>query len=238
MESDNILNSQIRSAQNVQAEQARRQESNTDLNGGASLADDFSTFLTLLTTQLQNQDPLEPTDTKDFTNQLVQFSGVEQQISTNDKLDSVLDNLGSGRTNAAVSMIGKNVEAESNVIALRDGDAELSVQLDGNASAAAVQIANQRGEVVRSLDVPTQAGEHTVVWDGTDNNGNTVEDGNFVMQLQAVDENGSSVGGRTFTIGEVQGFEQNDGAIDLDLGGFSVGLDEVRSVLAGNASAA
>ena len=230
MESQNIVNSQIQAAQNIQARQAQSNADNEDLNGGAALAEDFDSFLTLLTTQLQNQDPLEPTDTKDFTNQLVQFSGVEQAIRTNDKLDTLLETQDTGRTATAVSMIGKDVEAQGNTVALRDGEAALSFELDSNAQTAAIQIADESGNLVRSLNVPGQAGENTVLWDGTDQNGNELPDGNYVMQLQAVDGEDRTVTGRTFTVGEVQGFEQKDGAISLDLGGFTVGLDEVRAV--------
>lgn len=228
MDAANIGNSAIDQIQRQQNDAARNREDG--LNAGAGLAEDFDTFLQLLTTQLQNQDPLEPLKTQEFTNQLVQFAGVEQQINTNDRLDQLVDLQGDGKAATAVSFLGETVEAESNVLALRDGTAPLSYDLENRAEVATIQIADQQGNVVRSLEVDTNAGSHDVVWDGTDANGNELPDGNYVMQLQAVDGDNRTVKGNTFTVGQVQGFEQNNGNIELDLGGFSVRLDEVTSV--------
>ncbi len=232
MDAANIGNQAVSAAQERQRANASAGEGDggNNLNGGTRLAEDFDTFLQLLTTQLQNQDPLEPLKTQEFTNQLVQFAGVEQQINTNDKLDDLIDLRDGSRAATAVAFIGKTVEADSNVVSLRDGTADLTYELDANAESAAIQIANQEGEVVRTLPVATTAGRHEVTWDGLDGDGNPMPDGNYVMQLQAVDENNATVQGDTFTKAEVQGFEQKDGKISLDLGGFTVGLDDVIAV--------
>jgi len=238
MDAANIGNQAISAAQDRQRANASAGEGDggNNLNGGTRLAEDFDTFLQLLTTQLQNQDPLEPLKTQEFTNQLVQFAGVEQQINTNDKLDDLIGLQDGGQAATAVAFIGKTVEAESNVVSLRDGQAQLAYDLEENAATATIQIANQEGEVVRNLEVSGIGGEHEVAWDGTDDDGDPLPDGNYVMQLQAVDENNRTINGDTFTIGEVRGFEQVDGEVRLDLGGFTVALDEVVSV--GGAAAA
>lgn len=229
MDAANIGNQAISNLRQQQEQAAASQEGQT-LSGGTRLAEDFDTFLRLLTTQLQNQNPLEPLKTQEFTNQLVQFASVEQQINTNDKLDDLIDLRDGSQAATAVSFIGRAVQAESNVLALRNGTGELTYELDANAETAAIQIANQQGEVVRTLPVATTAGRHQVTWDGLDEDGDPLPDGNYVMQLQAVDENNATVQGDTFTNATVQGFEQKDGKISLDLGGFSVNLDEVIAV--------
>jgi flagellar basal-body rod modification protein FlgD len=233
MENDAITstNAVVETARQNQAAQSGNDS--TSLNGGASIAQDFDTFLKLLTAQLQNQDPLEPMDTHEFTQQLVQFSEVEQALSTNDKLDELIALQGDGKTAQALEMIGKEVEAEGDQFRLRDGSADLSYTLDGNASVASIVITDGDGSLVRSLDVSALSGEHEVTWDGTTAAGDPVADGVYNMQLLAVDENNATVSGQTFAINEVRGFENRDNQIYLDLGGYEVALEDVRGVAAG-----
>ena len=101
--------------------------------GRTRLAENFDTFLTLLTTQLKNQDPLSPMDSTEFTQQLVQMTGVEQQLLTNDLLEKLVANTGSGVA-TAVSLIGKEVRADADVAALSGGKAEWVYKLDRTAS--------------------------------------------------------------------------------------------------------
>jgi flagellar basal-body rod modification protein FlgD len=101
--------------------------------GRTRLAENFDTFLALLTTQLKNQDPLAPLDSNEFTAQLVQMTGVEQQLLTNDLLEKLVTNTGSGVA-TAVSLIGKEVRADANVAALSGGKAEWVYKLDRPAS--------------------------------------------------------------------------------------------------------
>lgn len=201
-----------------------------NLNGRASLAEDFDAFLTLLTTQLQNQDPLEPMDSSEFTNQLVAFAGVEQSISSNDKLDDLIALQGGSRAATAVAHLGKEIEAEGDQLALQDGAAGFAYTLDGSAETATIEIANAQGALVRSLQVEGGVGRHEGVWDGLDNNGNAVPDGPYSLTLSAVDENNGTVQGRTSTFGQVTGFEQTAEGIFLNMGDISVALDKVQSV--------
>ncbi len=205
-------------------------EDRSSLNGRASLAEDFDTFLVLLTTQLQNQDPLEPMDSSEFTNQLVAFAGVEQSISTNDKLDDLIGLQGGNRAATAVAHLGKEVEAEGNQLALQDGAAGFAYTLDSTAETATIEIANAEGALVRSLKVEGGIGRHEGVWDGRDNNGNAVPDGTYSVTLSAVDENNRTVKGQTSTFGQVTGFEQTGEGIFLNIGDIAVALDKVKSV--------
>jgi flagellar basal-body rod modification protein FlgD len=89
----------------------------------AKLAENFDTFLTLLVAQLQNQDPLEPTDTEQFVQQLVQFSQVEQQIDTNTSLERMLEFQTANQAASAINYIGSTVEAIGNIVPLQNGKA-------------------------------------------------------------------------------------------------------------------
>ena len=236
MESNNIINANL-AQQNVQGGTSNRgngseRGENAGLGGDAALAKDFDSFLTLLTTQLQNQDPLEPMKSQEFTNQLVKFSEVEQALKTNDKLDELLTLQGDGKTNTAVSMIGKDVEAKASQFRLEGDAAEIGYNLKRDAANATVAIANDSGKVIQTLQVDRGAGEHSVSWDGTDANGNEVDEGVYNMQLLAVDEKNKTVQGDTFANNEVRGFEERDGTVHLDLGGYEVPLDDVKAVRA------
>ena len=201
-----------------------------DLNGNASLASDFNTFLRLLTTQLQNQNPLEPMKTQEFTNQLVQFAGVEQQIKSNDKLSELIALQDEGKVGSAVGFLGKRVEAAGEQLVVQEGRANFGVTLDSEAATATVTIADATGAAVKTLGVPTGAGHHKITWDGTDDNGQPVDDGVYTISLTAVDPNNKTVTGQTTTIGEVTGFEQQDGQMMLNLGDVDVALDDIRAV--------
>src|SRR4051812_42568476 len=110
------------------ASPAANSASDTSALGRARLADNFDTFLSLLTAQLKNQDPLSPLDSNQFTAQLTQMTGVEQQLQTNDLLKQLVSNTGSG-VSTAVSLIGKQVRAASGENALKDGKATWTYSL-------------------------------------------------------------------------------------------------------------
>jgi flagellar basal-body rod modification protein FlgD len=205
------------------------------LNGQAKLADDFDTFLNLLVTQLQNQDPLEPMKSEEFTNQLVQFSSVEQAIATNEKLDQMLQGQAGNRATQAVNFIGKEVEMASDRLVLQDGAASLSYTLEEPAEGGAVLISDGSGQILRSLPIETTAGRHELTWDGTATGGAELPDGVYTVQVRAVDADEATVPASVATRGTVTGFELRDDAIHLDLDGLSVPFDQVRAVHDGTA---
>ena len=125
----------------------------------ATLSADLSQFLTLLTTQLQNQDPLSPMDSTEFTNQLVQFSQVEQQINTNQKLDDMLQLQLASMSNVGINYVGLDISYLS-AEASYDGEAPVTINysLSEDATIAKLYVSNEEGEVVYSADVPTTAG--------------------------------------------------------------------------------
>jgi flagellar basal-body rod modification protein FlgD len=195
-----------------------------------SLGDTFDTFLALLTTQLKNQDPLDPMRSSEFTSQLVQFAGVEQSISTNKKLDQLVQLQTSSQLNSAVSFIGKIVEVVSDLLLLKDGAAKISYGLDRNAAQTIISITNQNGRAVRSVQGETDAGRHEFVWDGRDSNGVQVPDGVYGFSVVATDGDEQTIDTIAASLGRVTGVEVVDNAPRLNIGDLGVSFDSIFAV--------
>lgn len=196
----------------------------------STLSGNLDSFLKLLTLQLQHQDPLAPLDATQFTAQLVQFSGVEQAIRSNQKLDQLIALQSGNRTTDALGYLGKLVEADSNQFQLTDDGADFSYSLAGNASATSLTVLDSAGNVVWTQTGEVSAGSHSVHWDGTGDDGSTLPPGKYTVQVAAVDKNGKPVGASAATFGLVTGVQMRDGQTILDLGGVEVPASSVRSV--------
>ncbi len=199
-------------------------------NQRATLTGDLESFLTLLVTQLKNQDPLEPMDATEFSAQLAQFAAVEQGIKTNKNLESLISMSKTGQVSAAVSYLGKVIEAEGNKAPLANGKAEFSYALDKPAAITSLTIFNDRGRAVFSTAGETSLGTHTVVWDGVDANGNTLPDGVYTLGVGALDNEKNQIGVKTRFKGLVDGADTSDNIIKLSVGGVAVPLDKILSV--------
>ena len=203
-------------------------------SGAARLAENFETFLTLLTAQLKNQDPLSPLDGNQFTQQLVQMSSVEQQLLSNDLLKTLVANT-SGRTGGfgdPVDMIGKVVTAESAEAGLTADGAAWGYELPKGASKATLEIKNAVGQVVWSGPAPELATgvRHDFSWDGMKTEGVRASDGTYTLSVKAEDGEGRAMIGKSFVEGLVTGVELFDGAALLSLGKSQVWLDKVSAV--------
>ena len=198
--------------------------------GRARLAENFDTFLSLLTTQLKNQDPLSPLDSNQFTQQLVQMTGVEQQLLTNDLLKKLVSNTGSG-VSTAVSLIGKDVRAETSDAGLKGGKATWTYNLERPADDVKLEVINDKGATVKSI-APTdnKAGDHTFVWDGKSAAGTPMTEGTYTLRVTARDSQGNGVRARVFADGLVTGVEQKDGATLLTINGAQVPWDKIVSI--------
>jgi flagellar basal-body rod modification protein FlgD len=199
-------------------------------SGAGSLADTFDNFLVLLTTQLQNQDPLSPLDATQFTDQLVQFSSVEQTIKTNDKLDDLIALQGGNQLSAAVSYIGRDIKTEGELISLQDGASTILCGLEGNTAKTTIGIVNEFGQTLRTITGETSAGMHEVVWDGLDDQGIAQPDGVYGVVVTATDGENQPVTAATGTRGRVTGVETQDGEVFLKLGELLVPLAFVFAV--------
>ena len=199
--------------------------------GKARLATSFDTFMKLLTTQLKNQDPTAPLDSNQFTQQLVQMTGVEQQLYSNDLLKQLVSNTGTG-VSQAVSVIGKDVKANVDTSSLTAGKATWSYHLDRLGSDVKIEILDADGKIVHAA-APTdnKAGDHNFDWNGRDLLGVKRPDGGvYRLRITAKDSSGGAVPAQVFAKGLVTGVEQVDGKTLLTIGGSKVPWSAVIAV--------
>jgi flagellar basal-body rod modification protein FlgD len=195
-----------------------------------SLADNFDTFLTLLTTQLQNQDPLSPMDSNQFTQQLVEFSGVEQQINTNKNLETLV-NLTQSRSSAdAVSYLGKSVTLSNGKGVLTNGSATWTYALDDKAKGNTITISDASGKVVYTTAGELTTGVHTFEWDGKDSYGNELADGQYTFTLNPIAPDGSSVNYAVASKGLVSQIDFSGSEPQLMIGPMEIPLSEVAAL--------
>jgi flagellar basal-body rod modification protein FlgD len=168
-----------------------------------SLSANFDTFLTLLTTQLKNQDPLSPMDSNQFTQQLVEFSQVEQQIHSNQNLESLISLTKANSATTAVSYLGKSLTLTDGTAPLMNGQAKWAYSLDNDSSTTKLVITDATGKIVYAGTGETTSGMHAFTWDGKDNSGNTLPDGVYTLKVAAQTADGSSVGTRVASQGTV-----------------------------------
>lgn len=197
-----------------------------------TLAEDFTQFLTLLTTQLQNQDPLSPLDSNEFTNQLVQFSQVEQGINTNAKLDDLLNlQLGNAAT-SALGYVGLDVQYVSAEVALEQGQpTPIRYSLEGNATVSKINIFDEAGQLVFSGDAEKGVGAHVFDWNGRDLLNNELPTGTYVVRIDSLDANEDTVDTTTVVQSRVRGVEQQDGIVYALVGERAVPINDILSAI-------
>ena len=207
------------------------QTADKTITGRASLADSFNTFLSLLTTQLKNQDPTAPLDSNQFTQQLVQMTGVEQQLNANDLLKQLVSNTSSGLS-SAVSLIGKEVKATSDGANISGGQAKWTYNLAADADDVKIEIVDAAGKRVH-VEAPTdiKAGDHALTWNGKDLSGAQLPDGGpYTLKVTATDAAGKTVTATNFVRGVVSGVEQANGGTYLTVNGGQVSWNMVTSI--------
>ncbi len=200
-----------------------------------SIAGDIQSFLKLLTTQLKNQDPTQPLDANEFTAQLAQFSGVEQQIATNSNLEKLLSLQGSSAMITAAGLVGKNVQVASSQIGVSNGTAQavnLPATADaGQAKNAVVTITNSAGTVLRQSVVALGSSATTWQWDGKNSAGSSQADGAYNIAVTGLDAQGASTGSLDVTLsGKVEAVTRVGGTPTLSVQGLSLGLDALRNI--------
>ncbi|MEQ1902170.1 MAG: flagellar hook assembly protein FlgD [Devosia sp.] len=193
------------------------------------IADNFDTFLQLLTTQLRNQNPLDPLDTNQFTQQLVQFSSVEQQLKTNEFLSALVGANTNSVQTAAVGFIGKTVTASGTRSELVNGEAVWNFKL-ADAATVTVSIKDADGNSVYTQTGPLQAGQGAFSWDGTTNTGGKAPPGTYQIQMVGVNAEGKTVPISTETTGVVTGVDFTGSEPVLLVGAARVNLSGVTSV--------
>jgi len=194
-----------------------------------SIAGNFQTFLTLLTTQLQNQDPTNPLDTNQFTQQLVQFAQVEQQLRANDQLTTLVSLQQSAQATQALGFVGENVTVNSNTAQLADGSATWTLSSPKPATAA-VTISNSSGQLVYSGSMTLQTGSNTFQWNGQGNDGTQWPDGTYSVSVAATDSSGQPVGVSTSVTGVVNSVDLTKNPPVLSVNGQNFTVNQILGV--------
>lgn len=195
-----------------------------------SLLANYDIFLKMLTTQLRVQNPLEPMDAEKFTDQLVQYSAVEQQIKTNQNLESLLATMVSNTALSLVNYIGKTVEASADTTMFKDGKATWKVTAGDAAKKAVVTIRNADGALVATREVDLTKGEQTYSWDGKTDSGQTVTDGSYSITIDAKDDKGAKIATSTRVSGVVQSIDTSGAEPYLKINGVLVPLSRLLSI--------
>lgn len=196
------------------------------------LTSDYTTFLKLLTTQLQNQDPTNPMDSAQFTQQLVQYSQVEQQIKSNEKLDALLAAQNSAGVGSSLGYLGKTIEMDGAYLSTdATSGGSFNYTLSDVATTATIKIYNESGTLVRTSTGSGTLGKHTVTWDGKDDDGHQLPAGVYGVSVTATNSSGASVTTKVSTNGKVDGVEKDSsGAVVLDVGKLQVTLDKILGI--------
>ncbi len=196
----------------------------------AGLNDTYNNFLLLLTKQLQNQDPLNPMDTAQFTQQLVGFSQVEQQIASNKSLEKLIALQSATNAFGAVSFLGNEVQVDSNQISLKDGKASFQYEIDRTASRAVLTVVDSRGQVVLVQEANKAVGTYRVDWNGKDAFGNQLPDGAYRVAVTYGDEEGATYAAKITSFGVVDSTEIAGGTVKLFVGSVGFPIDKVLKV--------
>jgi flagellar basal-body rod modification protein FlgD len=205
--------------------------SSTSADSNGTLAGNFQTFLTLLTTQLQNQNPLDPLDTNQFTQQLVQFAGVEQQLKTNDQLSSLVSLQQTTQATQALDFVGKNAVVDGSTATMTNNAAtwELSVPA---ASTLSVNIASSTGQNVFSGSYGVNPGDNQVFsWNGLGNDGTQWPDGKYTLTATAADASGNPVTVSTQILGQVNSVDLTQSPPLLSIGGDTYTISQIRRIV-------
>jgi flagellar basal-body rod modification protein FlgD len=195
-----------------------------------TLAGNFQTFLTLLTTQLKNQNPLDPLDTNQFTQQLVQFAQVEQQLKQNEQLATLVSIEKTAQATTALAFVGQNVAVDGQTAALKNSSATWSFQVPKPINAT-VTIKSSTGQTVYSGSFAMNTGLQTFNWDGRDNAGTRWPDGNYTISITGKDASGQTVAVPTEIEGVVDSVDLNKSPPVLSMGGQDYTIDKIKRVV-------
>jgi flagellar basal-body rod modification protein FlgD len=197
---------------------------------GDTLAGNFQTFLTLLTTQLQNQNPLDPLDTNQFTQQLVEFAGVEQQLKTNDQLSSLVTLEQTTQATQALGFVGKTAVVNGSTTALSNSQATWELNIPST-STVTISIANSTGQTVFTGNYSASAGnDQPFTWNGQGNDGTQWPDGQYTMTATAQDATGNSVAVSTEISGTVNSVDLTQSPPLLSIQGQNYTISQVKRI--------
>jgi flagellar basal-body rod modification protein FlgD len=197
----------------------------------STIAGNFQTVLQLLTTQLKNQNPLDPLDTNQFTAQLVQFAQVEQQLKSNSQLTTLVSLQQTAQNTQALNFVGQTVAVDGDTAPLANGSANwlMSVSKPVNAT---INITNSTGATVYTTSGALSAGSNQpFTWDGKDNTGAQMPDGNYKISVTATDSTGQTVAVPTEIQAVVDSADLTQSPPTLSIAGQNYTLDKLKRVI-------
>jgi flagellar basal-body rod modification protein FlgD len=200
----------------------------------SQIAGNFQSFLTLLTTQLQNQNPLDPLDTNQFTQQLVEFAGVQQQLNTNDSLATLVSLQQTAQSTQALGFVGQTVVVNGNTAALTNSSATWELSVPSN-STVNVTIANSTGQSVFTGSYSVTAGNNQpFTWNGQGNDGTQYPAGQYTLTATAANSTGAVVAVTTQVEGVVSSVDIAQSPPLLTVNGQTYTVNQIASVAAPN----
>jgi len=205
--------------------------SSVSSNTGATLAGNFQTFLQMLTTQLQNQNPLDPLDTNQFTQQLVEFASVEQQLKTNDQLSSLIALQQTTQATQALTFVGKTAVVDGSTAALTNSKATWDLDIPSTGTMN-VSITNSSGQTVYSGSSAVTAGKGQAFnWNGQANDGSLLPDGKYTLHANMPDGSGNTVGINTQIQGVVSSVDLTQSPPLLTIGDQTYTIDQIKRIV-------
>jgi len=199
-------------------------------SGTSAVNSAYTTFTTLLTTQLQHQDPLNPTNTDTFTQELIQLSGVEQQLQTNTTLSTMSSDLTVLTQANGLGYVGKTVTATGSTSPIQNGQAQWDYTLNSNAANVTLQVQDSSGNTLYSTSGNPASGQHSFSWNGQTSGGSTASSGDYTLVVSAVDGSGNPITTSTSIIGQVTGVDTSTGSTELKVGDVSVPVSNVTQI--------
>jgi flagellar basal-body rod modification protein FlgD len=203
----------------------------TSAVNNTEIASNFTTFLQLLTTQLQNQNPLDPLDTNQFTQQLVEFAGVEQQMKTNDTLSTLVSLQQSAQTTQALQLVGATVVVNGSTAQLANNQATWSLNATQPATAT-ITITSSTGQTAYSGTTAVNAGAQNFTWNGQGNDGTIWPAGNYTLTATATSASGQTTVLSTQVQGKVSSVDLSQTPPVLSIGGQNYTLSQIQQIVA------
>ncbi len=204
--------------------------SSSSITGAKTVDENFDTFLSLLTTQLQNQDPTKPLDTNEMTQQLIQYSEVEQLLQSNKKLEALLSLSAANASLSVISYVGKEINTAGNTTTLANGSANWGLNIPAGSEDVSYVIKDGNGDEVFSADGALSAGDGSFSWDGTTSTGGTAAPGNYTLTVTARDAAENPIAVKVSVRGTVDGVDMSGDIPILLVNGARFNVDDVTEI--------
>jgi flagellar basal-body rod modification protein FlgD len=188
-------------------------------------------FMTLLVSELQNQDPLDPTNTTDFVNQLASYANFDSQTTLNSNMSALTTSFNSLMTLNSANYIGHTIEANGDTGTLKNGEIDFGYSLTSAAKDVTLTVSDSSGNPVWTGSGTTTSGDNSFTWDGTKTDGTKLDDGGqYTLSVTATDSSGASVYDSTTVSGTVTSVDFSSSTLKLLIGNTSVSSADVIGV--------